>query len=87
MPSGKACETPREVRSAANGPWPTDGAKGARITFLHRKRLVTIADAQLKLDGEDWHGVADAAMDLRDIDSELDGLTYDGGESLLRDRR
>jgi hypothetical protein len=25
---------------------------------------------RLKVDEEDWHGVADAAMDLRDMDSE-----------------
>lgn len=28
---------------------------------------------RLKLDEEDWHGVQDAASDLRDIDSELLG--------------
>ena len=50
--------------------------KAARIAFLERKRLVTIEDTKLKLEGGDWHGVADGAMDLRDIDNELDGLRF-----------
>jgi hypothetical protein len=39
---------------------------------IHRTLMKTYL--QLKVDEEDWHGVADAAMDLRDIDSELKGL-------------
>lgn len=51
-------------------------AKAERVQFLKRKRDVTIADCRMKLEGEDWHGVADAAMDLRDIDNEIDGLLF-----------
>lgn len=29
---------------------------------------------RLKTDERDWHGVADAAMDLRDLESEILGL-------------
>jgi len=29
---------------------------------------------QMKVDNKDWHGVQDAASDLRDIESELKGL-------------
>lgn len=53
------------------------GRREQRIAFLERKRKVTIEDARLKLEGEDWHGVADAAMDLRDINNELDGLRFE----------
>jgi hypothetical protein len=48
----------------------------ARITLLEASRPLLIKYAQQKLDAEDFHGLADAAMDLRDLDSELDGLRY-----------
>ncbi len=52
------------------------GRKEQRIAFLEKKRQVTIEDLKMKTEGEDWHGCADAAMDLRDIDNELDGLRF-----------
>jgi len=48
-----------------------------RIAFLERKRDATKADLMLKFEDGDYHGVADAAMDLRDIESELIGLRYE----------
>ena len=50
--------------------------KAERIAFLERKRLVTIEDLKIKCEAGDWHGCADAAMDLRDCDNELDGLRF-----------
>jgi hypothetical protein len=41
---------------------------------LQRRRTVTISDLLVKADNEDWRGVADAAMDLREIDAMLDVL-------------
>ena len=41
---------------------------------LKKHRKVLIAYLQEKVDEEDWHGVCDAGMDLRDIDNELWGL-------------
>ncbi len=38
---------------------------------LERRRAVVIADLLAKVEAEDWHGVADAAMDLREIDAQL----------------
>lgn len=38
---------------------------------LEKRRTTTIADLQSKMEAEDWHGVADAAMDLREIDVAL----------------
>lgn len=38
---------------------------------LQNQRAQLIAYAQMKLTAEDWHGVADAAMDLREIDAKL----------------
>ncbi len=52
------------------------GRKEQRVAFLEKKRAVTIEDLKMKTEGEDWHGCADAAMDLRDIDNELDGLRF-----------
>lgn|SRR5678816_3105389 len=51
-------------------------ARGDRIAFLLSSRPLLIKYAQQKLDAEDFHGLADAAMDLRDLDSELDGLRW-----------
>ena len=39
-----------------------------------KRRMITYLE--LKLREEDWHGVQDAASDLRDIDSELKGLEF-----------
>lgn len=39
--------------------------------FLAKRRLAVITDLLLKVEAEDWHGVADAAMDLREIDAQL----------------
>ncbi len=38
---------------------------------LVKRRGVTIADAQMKLEVGDWHGCADACMDLREIDAQI----------------
>lgn len=40
----------------------------ARLVARH---AVIIADLLSKVDVEDWHGVADAAMDLRELDAQL----------------
>lgn len=39
--------------------------------FLEKRRTVIITDLLSKVEAEDWHGVADAAMDLREIDAQL----------------
>ncbi len=39
--------------------------------LLQRRRIATIADLLCKVEANDWHGVADAAMDLREIDAVL----------------
>ncbi len=41
------------------------------MTLLERRRAVILEDLKLKVEVEDWHGVADAAMDLREIDAVL----------------
>ncbi len=38
---------------------------------LVKRRGVVIADAQMKFEIADWHGVADAMMDLREIDAMI----------------
>lgn len=42
--------------------------------FLKKRRAIIIADLLSKAEAEDWHGVADAAMDLREIDAKLSVL-------------
>src|SRR5262245_21086115 len=41
---------------------------------LLKRKHVIIADMRQKIDAEDWHGVADAAMDLREVDAALSTL-------------
>jgi len=45
-----------------------------RLTHLEQLRLVVIAYLDAKVRDQDWHGVSDAANDLRDIDAELRGI-------------
>lgn len=40
------------------------------MTFEERKIIMT-SYLQLKIFEEDWHGVADAAMDLRNLETEI----------------
>lgn len=53
-----------------------DKEREARIHELEANRPRLIDYLKMKQDAEDWHGVQDAASDLRDLDSELDGLRY-----------
>lgn len=46
--------------------------KAITIQYLTARRTTTIEDMRSKMAGEDWHGVADAAMDLREIDAALE---------------
>lgn len=47
-----------------------------RIAWLEGQRGVMRTYLDMKVDTEDAHGTADAAMDIRDIDSELLGLRW-----------
>lgn len=66
--------------SYARPPVPAEdkpSRKAERISFLERKREAHRVDLQLKFEDSDWRGVADAAMDLRDVDCELAGLRFE----------
>jgi len=41
------------------------------LAQLAKRRVIVIADLLAKVEADDWHGVADAAMDLREIDAML----------------
>jgi hypothetical protein len=47
---------------------------------LYKQREGMVSYLKLKLSQEDWHGVADAAMDIREIEAKLQLL-----KSILRD--
>ncbi len=54
---------------------------------LVKRRAIVMADAQMKLEVADWHGCADACMDLREIDAQIALLDYlREGESVGRSR-
>lgn len=48
--------------------------KQGRIEHLSIMRVAIRTYLEIKTIEEDWHAVSDAANDLRDIDSELEGL-------------
>ncbi len=45
--------------------------RAARVAYLRASRIRLIAYMQDKATDEDWHGVSDAANDLRELDCEL----------------
>lgn len=49
----------------------TDPDRERRIVTLTNQRGNLVRYMRDKMDAEDWHGVADAACDLREIDREL----------------
>ena len=61
-----------EPEQGIAGPNP----RNARIDQLTNARVQMLQYLIVKFDDEDWHGVMDAAADLRDIDSELKGLRF-----------
>lgn len=48
--------------------------KAERVAFLLRHKETLIRYCAEKMTDEDWHGVEDAASDLRDVEAELRGL-------------
>lgn len=46
----------------------------SRINSLEEKKEVLVNYLKIKTKEEDWHGVADAAMDIREIVSQLEIL-------------
>lgn len=44
--------------------------------FLTGRKNIIISDLLSKVEAEDWHGVADAAMDLREIEAKLSLTTH-----------
>lgn len=51
-----------------------DIANAAVLMDLHDERRRMINYLDLKMKQQDWHGVADAAMDLREIDAKISVL-------------
>lgn len=41
---------------------------------LQAEKMILITYLKLKLEIEDWHGVADAAMDIREVEAKLSML-------------
>lgn len=48
----------------------------SRVLLLRDRCEILISYMQEKIIESDWHGVADAAMDLRDIENEIIGLQW-----------
>jgi hypothetical protein len=47
------------------------GGRSKRLPATMARRATMVAYLRMKVDEEDWHGVADAATDLREIEVEL----------------
>lgn len=41
------------------------------LAFLEQRKAAIRADLLLKVEADDWHGVADCAMDLREVEAQL----------------
>ena len=56
------------------------------LEALTKRRDVVTADLLLKVECADWHGVADAAMDLREIEAQVEVLIaiHEGGLNAQR---
>ena len=50
---------------------PERFALEGRLETLRHRRAQLIAYLHMKAEAADWHGVADAAMDLRELDIEI----------------
>lgn len=51
--------------------WADRGARMAHIEFLEQRKSKLVSYALMKLEDGDYHGAADACMDLREIDAVL----------------
>lgn len=58
----------------------TSGVQARINDLLARRHTMKELYLPMKHKEEDWHGVQDAASDLRDIDAELKGLRWVLGE-------
>lgn len=47
-----------------------------KVLELEKNKSLMISYLKLKLTEQDYHGVQDAASDIRDIDSMIDGLRF-----------
>jgi len=48
-----------------------------KLTHLALDREQMLSYLRFKVEKQDWHGVQDAASDLRDIDAEILGVEFD----------
>jgi len=48
--------------------------KQQSLDFLTQRKAVILADLKFKTQAEDWHGVADCAMDLREVEARMEML-------------
>lgn len=53
------------------GPLKVEDARADIIAELEGQMSVMLRYAKLKLDQSDWHGLSDAANDLRELSAEL----------------
>lgn len=48
--------------------------ESSRVTRIHYQIMVIKGYLKMKVEEQDWHGVADAAMDLRELEAQLQVL-------------
>ena len=48
-----------------------------RVAYLQAMHETMLAYLKAKVEDADWHGVQDAASDLREIEAELKGLKHE----------
>lgn len=50
---------------------PAPEQENFKVVELRRRRCVLIAYLRLKTDEQDWHGVSDAANDIRVLEAQI----------------
>ena len=53
---------------------PVVSPRAKRLVVLDARRTLMVSYLLAKVEEQDWHGVQDAASDLRDIEAEVKGL-------------
>jgi len=62
------------VSNAVRQLWRIESVFDGRAGDLEKNRALLIDYCRAKMAAGDWHGVQDAASDIRDIDAKLEGL-------------
>lgn len=71
---GYATEETEPVKDSSGSSGGQLYQESSRVTKIHYQIMVIKSYLKMKVEEHDWHGVADAAMDLRELEAQLQVL-------------